>query len=159
MITEIWTEARTDAEGRYRMYAQDDVYDIQVRVPGVGVARLAGTPLSADEAKRLDIPLERGVVFRARAVDSETGQPVEGVRLWHWQHPGIEGRSGKDGIVTIPDMLPGRFNFQVDATGYTRWWSDRAASPWSRRSTEDGWEAGSGTSIILISTFDREWNP
>ena len=60
MITEIWTEAKTDAEGRYRMYAQDDVYDIQVRVPRVGVARLAGTPLGADEAKHLDIPLGAG---------------------------------------------------------------------------------------------------
>ena len=72
MITEIWTEARTDAEGRYRMYAQEDVYDIQVRVPGVGVARLPQTALGADEARHLDIPLKRGVVFRARTVDSET---------------------------------------------------------------------------------------
>jgi len=143
IITEIWTEATTDEEGRYRLYAQEDVYDIQVRAPGVGVARLMQTPLAADEAKHLDIPLQPGVVFHARGVDAGTGQPVEGVRLWHWQHPGIEGRSDEDGIVTIVDMLPGRFNFQVEATGYARWWSDQAVSQWHRRSSEDrlaGWQ-------------------
>ena len=102
MITEIWTEATTDDDGRYRMYAQADVYDIQVRVPGVGVARLPDTSLGADEAKRLDIRLEPGVTFRAKVVDSLTGEPVPGVRLWHWQHPGIEGRSDDDGVVDDP---------------------------------------------------------
>ncbi len=138
IITEIWTEATTDAEGRYRMYAQEDVYDIQVRVPGAGVARLPQTALGPDEARHLDIPLTRGVVFQARTVDSETGEPVEGVRLWHWQHPGIEGRSDEDGLVTIPDMLPGRFDFQVEAFGFARWWSDQAMSPWSRRRIDEG---------------------
>ena len=57
MITEIWTEAKTDDKGRYRMYAQADVYDIQVRVPGVGVARLPGTALAATRPRRLDIRL------------------------------------------------------------------------------------------------------
>ena len=84
-----------------------------------------------------------GLVFRARIVDSETGRPVEGVRLWHWLHPGIEGRSGADGELAIADMLPGPFNFEVQAVGYTRWWSDQAVSQWNRRSTIErlgGWQ-------------------
>ena len=56
------------------------------------------------------------MTFRAKVVDAVTGEPVAGVRLWHWQHPGIEGRSDKNGIVTIPDMMPGKFNFQVECT-------------------------------------------
>ena len=39
-----------------------------------------------------------GVPSGARLVDSLTGQPVPGVRLWHWQHPGVEGTSGQDGV-------------------------------------------------------------
>jgi protocatechuate 3,4-dioxygenase beta subunit len=143
MITEIWTEATTGDDGRYRMYAQADVYDIQVRVPGVGVARLPDTPLGSDEAKRLDVVLDRGVTFRAKLVDSLTGKPVPGVRLWHWQHPGAEGRSGEDGVASIPDMMPGPFQFQLDAPGYARWWSDEAASEWNRRridETRGGWQ-------------------
>ena len=58
-ITELWTETTTDDQGHYRLYAQEDLYDIQVRVPDVGVARLTKTPLGADEAKHLDIPLQR----------------------------------------------------------------------------------------------------
>jgi protocatechuate 3,4-dioxygenase beta subunit len=143
MITEIWTEATTEDDGRYRMYAQADVYDIQVRVPGVGAARLARTALGADEAKRLDISLERAVTFRANVVDSLTNDPVPGVRLWHWQHPGVEGRSKEDGIITIPDMLPGPFRFQVEAPDYARWWSEEASTEWSRRKideTRGGWQ-------------------
>ncbi len=143
MITEIWTEAKTDNDGRYRMYAQADIYDIQVRVAGIGGARLPDTSLGADEAKRLDVRLEPGVTFRAKVVDSLTGEPVPGVRLWHWQHPGVEGRSNKDGVIEVAGMLPGRFDFMVDAVGYTRWWSQEAASEWSRRKkdeTRGGWQ-------------------
>jgi protocatechuate 3,4-dioxygenase beta subunit len=125
------------------MYAQADVYDIQVRVPGVGAARLARTALGADEAKRLDIALKQAVTFRANVVDSLTNDPVPGARLWHWQHPGIEGRSKEDGVVTIPDMLPGPFHFQVEAPDYARWWSEEASTEWSRRKideTRGGWQ-------------------
>ena len=143
MITEIWTEATTDDDGRYRLYAQADVYDIQVRIPGVGVARRSRTPLGADEAKSLDIALERGVTFRAEVVDSLTGDPVPGVRLWHWQHRGVEGRSKEDGIVEVPDMMPGPFQFEVEASGYARWWSEEASTEWTRRKideTRGGWQ-------------------
>jgi beta-lactamase regulating signal transducer with metallopeptidase domain len=133
MVSDIWTETRTDGDGRYRLYAQADVYDIQVRVPGVGSARLKDTALSNDEAKRLDIALMPGVKFRAKLVDSLTGKPVAGVRLWHWQHKGIEGKSDHDGIVTIADMLPGPFNFSVEAAGYARWWSDQCSTQWAHR--------------------------
>ncbi len=143
MISEIWTETVTGDDGRYRLYAQQDIYDIQVRVPGVGVARLPGTSLQADEAKHLDIRLESGATLRAKVVDSLTGEPVPGVRLWHWQHPGVEGRSGNHGYALVVDMLPGRFNFQIDAPGYTRWWSEEAASEWCRRKLDEakgGWQ-------------------
>ncbi len=66
MITEISTEATTDDDGRYRMYAQPDLYDILVRAPGVGLARLPDTWLGADEAKRLDVRLNRWVTFGRR---------------------------------------------------------------------------------------------
>ncbi len=141
MMTEIWTEAKTGDDGRYRMYAQSDTYDIQVRAPGVGVARLLRTPIQADEAKRLDIRLAPGVTFWAKVVDSLTGQRVPNVRLWHWQHPGVEGRPNKDGYVAVRDMFPGPFKFQVDAPGYARWWSDESSSEWGRRQvSEKGWQ-------------------
>jgi hypothetical protein len=94
---------------------------------------LPETALGTDEARRLDIALLPGVMFRAKVVDSLTGQPIAGVRLWNWQHPGIEGRSGEDGIVSIADMLPGSFNFSFDAPDYARWWSDQSTSPWGKR--------------------------
>ena len=78
---EVWTEATTGDDGRYRMYAQADVYDIQVRVPGVGVARLPETVLGPDQARPLDIRLEPGLSFRAKLVDSVSGKPVPGVVL------------------------------------------------------------------------------
>ena len=103
--------------------------------------RLSDTAIGPDEAKRLDIRLEPGVTFWAKVVDSLTGKTVPNVRLWHWQHPGVEGRPDKDGYVAVRDMIPGAFRFQVDAPGYARWWSDQAASEWSRRQiSESGWQ-------------------
>jgi beta-lactamase regulating signal transducer with metallopeptidase domain len=143
-ITGIWTETRADADGHYRLYAQADTYDIQVRVPSIGTARLRDTSVGTDEAKRLDISLSPGVKFRAKVVDSLTGKPVAGVRLWHWQHKGIEGRSESDGMVTIADMLPGPFSFSVEANGYARWWSDQSSSQWGRRQILPGRSGGPG---------------
>ncbi len=64
--------------------------------------------------------------------DAGTGKPVAGVRLSNWQHKDVEGRSNDAGEVTIGEMLPGRFDFQVEAAGYTRWWSPEATSESSR---------------------------
>ncbi len=66
-------------------------------MPGVGAARMPNQVLGTHEAKRLDIHLERGVTFRAKVVDSITLDPVPGVRLWHWQHPGVEGSPASRG--------------------------------------------------------------
>jgi Carboxypeptidase regulatory-like domain len=46
-------------------------------------------------------------------------------------------------MATIPDMMPARFAFQLDAPGYARWWSDEAASERNRRTldgTRGGWQ-------------------
>ncbi len=145
MMTECWTEATTGDDGRYRMYAQSDKYDIQVRAPGVGVARLSNTPIEPDQGKRLDIRLAPGVTFWAKVVNTLTGERVPNVRLWHWQHPGVEGRPNKDGYVAVRDMFPGRFTFQVDAPGYARCWSDESSSEGGRRHvSEKGWQRNFG---------------
>lgn len=139
---QVWNEATTGDDGRYRMYAQADVYDIQVRAPGVGVARLPERVLGFDEAKALDIRLEPGLIFRATLVDSLSGKPVPGVRLRAvGNDPGIEGRSGPDGGLVIHDMMPGRIEFQVEAPEYGRWWSDDALTVSNRR-TGGGMESG-----------------
>src|SRR5436190_18153626 len=40
IIGEVWSETKTDNLGNYRMYVAPDKYDIVVRVPGVGAARM-----------------------------------------------------------------------------------------------------------------------
>jgi hypothetical protein len=81
-----------------------------------------------------DLALDSGIAFRAVVVDAQTEEPVAGLRLFHWQQTDIEGRSNADGLLIIPAMLPGQFDFNVDLTGYSRWWSDEAKSAWNRRS-------------------------
>jgi len=41
-IGQVWTETRSDAQGRYRLLVEPYEYDIQVRVPNVGVMRKTG---------------------------------------------------------------------------------------------------------------------
>jgi len=132
-ITNVWTEARSDANGHYRMYVMADTYDIQVRVPKVGAARLPKTTIADGEARTLDINLEKGVTFQAIIVDSVTGAPIPNVRLSNWQHKGVEGTSDKDGKITIDGMQPGKFDFEVESKGHTRWWSDQAMNDYQRK--------------------------
>ncbi len=75
---ELWTEATTSGDGRYRMYAHADLYDIQVRVQGVGVARLPATELGVDQARTLDIHLVPGLTFQAKLIEQRLGQTRAG---------------------------------------------------------------------------------
>ena len=134
VITVIWTEAKTDEDGRYRLYVQPDEYEFFAKCPGVGVARLPKRPIEFGEHSQLDIQLDPGATFRANIVDSETNKPVANVRLWNRQHKGVEGRSNADGVLTVGEMVPGDFDFQVEAKGYMRWWSDQAKNLWERQS-------------------------
>jgi beta-lactamase regulating signal transducer with metallopeptidase domain/protocatechuate 3,4-dioxygenase beta subunit len=132
-ISEVWTETGADADGRYRMYFEPGSYDIHVRVPGVGLARLQNTSLSKEEKRQLDIQLRTGPTFRAQVLDMETNEPVAGIRLWNSQQQGIEGVSDASGLITIENMTPGPFEFDVTAVGeprgsdvagnHARWWS------------------------------------
>lgn len=143
VITEIWTETTSGPDGTYKLLVQDDTYDIQVRDKRGNVARLSEMTIAEDQAVPLDIRLERGVEFRAKTVDSESGKPVANVRLWHWQNPGQEGRSDANGEIVIPGMHPGEFKFDVEADGYTRWWSEQCLSKWNRLAVDDektGWQ-------------------
>ena len=119
-------------KGHYRLYAQDDRYDIQVTTQAGNVARLPEVELADGEARHLDITLRPGVVFRAKVVDSAGGAPVAGTRLSNWQRPGVEGVSGPDGTLEIRGLPPGEFEFQVESPDFTRWWSEQCADAWSR---------------------------
>jgi protocatechuate 3,4-dioxygenase beta subunit len=132
LITTVWTETKTDATGKYRLYVEPDGYAFQVKAPGVGVARLPKQPIAHGQAKPLDIRLQPGVTFRAVTIDVGTGQPVAGVRLWNWQHKDVKGRSDAKGQVAISEMLPGTFDFQIEAAGYARFWSADANHEYNR---------------------------
>jgi hypothetical protein len=135
-IGRLWTETRTDAEGRYRLYVEPATFDIAIREPGVGVARNMGVAIRSGQQIGLDLPLKEGVDFRGKVVDSITGEPVQGLRLFRWlrvDKVDIEGRSGPDGIVLIDDLPPGPLEFQVEVPGHARWWSEEAISEWNRQ--------------------------
>jgi hypothetical protein len=132
-ISTLWTEVRSGPDGRYRLYVSPAAYDLQVRVAGLGAWRSGGRiTINEGDTPTVDIPLEKGVTFVAKAVDSQTGEPVHRVKLSNWQHKDIEGMSDEEGFVTIDGMQPGEFEFQVKADGYARWWSDAATKDHQR---------------------------
>ena len=129
----VWSETKADDAGKYRLYLQPDEYELRVRTPDQGVVRISKQIINRG-AHRLDVKLEPGVAFRATVVDAQSGEPVPNVRLWCWDQPDVEGRSTTEGLMLIHAMLPGRFEFNVESNGYTRWWSEDALSEWNRRS-------------------------
>lgn len=136
IIEELWTETVSDATGRYRLYLQPDRYELQIKAPGKGVSRIPPQTVFYGDQRTLNVDLQRGVNFKALVVDSVTGKPVPNVKLSHWQHPGVEGRSDENGQLTIGEMLPGSFEFEVHADGYARWWSEECKSEWARLNTK-----------------------
>ncbi|HEY4312221.1 MAG TPA: carboxypeptidase-like regulatory domain-containing protein [Pirellulales bacterium] len=141
--SELWTETKTDELGQYRLYLQPDAYSVDVEAEGVGVARFDKKPVSYGEVQKLDVVLKPGVQFRIKCIDSITGDPVPSVRLHHWQKKKLNAVSDAAGEVVLKNLMPGRFEFDVDPKGYTRWWSDRAMSEWKRKSIDKpalGWQ-------------------
>ena len=127
--------------------------DIKIRVPGRGVARYEKQKIVRGEQKLFNINLQEGVTFRAVVKDSVTGKPVEGIVLFHYQHKGTEATSNAEGILEVPAMFPGSFEFNVTAVGedrmrtsvagnYARWWSPEALKPYQReyKGERDGFQ-------------------
>jgi len=131
----IWSETRSDAQGRYKLHAQDDAYDVHVTAADGLAGRWLKVLVRPNEAATLDLPLAPGIVFLAHVVDSQTGKPVVGVRVWDWAHPGLEGTSDAEGNLRIIGLLPGPFEFRVEASGIARWWSAESTWEFSRRPT------------------------
>ncbi|MFZ4777414.1 MAG: carboxypeptidase-like regulatory domain-containing protein, partial [Terrimicrobiaceae bacterium] len=140
VITSLAYDATTGKDGRYRLYAPPDTYDVQVRALGNLVARLPNTILSQDQGKILNISVSEGMTFLAHLTDSITGQPVKGVRVYNGFDKEIEGVSDEMGMIKIPGMLAGSCEFEVDAAaiGYRRWWSQQSKNEWQRFKIEPG---------------------
>jgi len=139
---EVPTECKSDKNGYYRLYVQADIYDVQVKAEQ-GAVRLQNVRINKDEAKKLDLKLSEAVTFLAKVIDSQTKEPVSGLRLFHWSHPGIEGISDSNGFIRIPNMLPGKFDFWAESKEYCRWWSEDCLSEWNRYKIDDektGWQ-------------------
>jgi len=137
-IGTIWTETHSDVQGRYRLLVQDETYDVQVTAPGGLVLRLPKQAISPKEHVTLNLPLETGVILRAHIADSVTGDPLAGVHLKDWQHPGVVGVSDAQGNLEISGLIPGDFEFQVEAKGFARWWSEECKDDWDRLKVEPG---------------------
>ena len=141
-IGEVPTETKSGSGGVFRLYVQADKYDIQVR-SDKGIVRLPNTSISSNETKHLDLKLEKSLIFLARVVDSQTKEPVKGVRLFSWLRPEVNGISDSNGVVRISNMLPGKFEFWVESKEYCRWWSEECLSEWNRYKIDDektGWQ-------------------
>ncbi|MCF7958784.1 MAG: carboxypeptidase regulatory-like domain-containing protein, partial [Phycisphaerae bacterium] len=142
VISETVTEAKSDDNGRYRLYMQGDTYKITATAPE-GIFQQENYVLTKDKAQRLDMTLTPGVTFKANLIDTLTHKPIEGVKLYNWRQKEITGVSDKNGFVAIKNMRPGVFEFNIDAKkqGYMRWWSADAAKSFQQLSLgEKDWD-------------------
>lgn len=80
-------------------------------------------------------------MIRARFLDSQTLQPLEGVRFSLDHVPTLFGLSDREGMVEIASVPMGRQRFVIDLDGYARWWTDAAPDGvGKRRMNEHGWQ-------------------
>ncbi len=142
-LGETITSTQSGADGTYHFPVQHGTYTVSV-VAGLENATLKEVAVAQYEAKRLDIQVRPGAVFRAVVIDSVTKKPVEGVRLANWRREEFEGVSDASGNIEIAGMPEGPFEFDVhgDALGITRWWSEDAVNEHEREyiRTDRNWQ-------------------
>ncbi len=127
-IDHVWTTTTTDADGHYKLLVAADDYHLQVRVPGAGVARIAAT-IGDGEHKTQDIQLSAGISFVAKFVDSESTVPIEGVKIWIRNQKQMTATSDSHGIVTFPNLFPGKLVFVISSPNHARFWSEDNLDP------------------------------
>lgn len=120
-LTDLWTETKTDAEGRYRLYVAPDNYRIHVRVPTAGVA-LVVAEAPANQAVPQDIKLEEGIRLVVKCVDGDTQAPAVGVKVNASRRKGITATSGKDGLAVLEHLPAEKLELNVSAKDYPKWW-------------------------------------
>jgi hypothetical protein len=80
------------------------------------------------------LPVAKTYAFRAKLVDSETGEPIKGVRLYSRLKAEWSAVSDEDGELTLNGVPAGRLELKVSSekTGYCRWWSGQTVDPMER---------------------------
>ena len=140
MVRNIWSEAETDEQGRYRLYIQPDRYEVEATHAQVGVAKADPLVIAASEVQQLDFQLEVGATFSAELIDANTGEPASGVRLWAWRRPVIDARSDESGMVRIENVPPGKYRLHFESDRYARWWFKSDTDEYrAQRFKSDGW--------------------
>lgn len=94
---------------------------LSVSVPlGVVPARVAPVLIGSESLAQVS---QRTATFRARCIESITGEPVQGVRL-NIQDAGLPaGISDADGLVEIADTPIDTVKVNVLSDAYPRWWT------------------------------------
>lgn len=154
LIRELSYQTTTDALGHYRLYVHPDFYRIEARLGLSNLVADAPYRFIRDQQTLLDLVLARGLTFRARIVDSSTGRPISGVRLFNERDPKLAAVSGDSGEVNVPGMVAGNFEVEVSAEtlGYRRWWSDQAVNPWEKFQVgKSGWQRNFDSLTFPIS--------
>src|SRR5207248_374381 len=67
---------------------------------------------------------------------------ISSVRLFSGRQSNrIEGVSNDRGELEMQGLIPGPFAINIDAKGYTCWWSEESSTEWGRRKIgADGWQ-------------------
>jgi len=153
LVRNIWSETKSDNQGRYRLFVQPDRYELEALSPGIGVANFKPMLIAAGEVRQLDLKLTQGATFHATVVDANTGEPARGVRLWAWKRPVIDATSDESGIVHINNVPLGKYRLHFESDQYARWWFESdPAEERAKRIKSDGWRREFDPKYLEIST-------
>lgn len=139
-ITEVPYSTMSDAKGHYKLFLQSGKYELFVRGTQ-GVSRTPELIVAPKTRVAKNFTVQPGATFRARVVDSLSGEPVAGLKLL--SSSDYAGTSDKNGVITVANMYAGPFTWYVQGKGISRWWSEGAKSDYQRKMIEKdrgGWQ-------------------
>ena len=135
IISEVPYVTRSDAKGHFKLFLPGDTYELFV-LSDKGVSRTPKLTIAPDTRVEKNFVVQPGATFRARVVDSLTGKPVSGFRLR--SRADFSAQSGEKGLIEIPNMYSGPFEWDVEAKGIMRWWSEEATREHQHKNGESG---------------------
>ena len=120
LITHVWTEARADADGHYKLFVAPDNYVLEVRDPKVGVAHLRVTA-NADQAVTQDVRLEEGIRLVVNCVDDADQRPIVGVHVQVAHQKGMEATSDEKGQAILEHLPADKMELDFSSDTHMRW--------------------------------------
>ncbi len=140
MISSIWTETKTDPNGYYKLYVDDDDYTLFAQSGSSFQSSAGRHKIQKRQNVNVDFHFTQSCGFRAYMIDGQSNKPVVDAAIADWHNPYKQAFSDYRGYLEIEGLRPGKHFFIVQSNGYGRWRSEQSVITADAQNNDNGFE-------------------